>query len=72
MQLRVPQPVQIRGMADTVVRGRWASAKTARIYIEDGLACLAQLRLSRAQTEDFDILKKLFLRHCGDSWRFGS
>ena len=41
-----------------------ASAKTARIYIEDGLACLAQLRLSLTQV-DFEILKKLFLRHCG-------
>ena len=55
-------------MADTVVRGRWASASTARIYIEDGLACLAQLRLSRAQTTEFDILKKIFLRHCEGSW----
>ena len=51
-------------MAATVVRGRWASARSARIYIEDGLACLAQLRLSSSQAADFKILRERFLRHC--------
>ena len=59
-------------MADTVVRGRWASAKTARIYIEDGLSCLAQLRLSKSQVVDFEILKKLFLRHCDNCGQLGN
>ena len=29
-----------------LVQGRWASSKTARIYINEGLAVLAQLKLS--------------------------
>ena len=51
-------------MAETVVRGRWASAKPARIYIEDGLASLAQINLSTRQVADFKVYRNTFLRHC--------
>ena len=33
-------------LSRTVVRGRWASAKSARIYINDGLATLAKFKIS--------------------------
>ena len=33
----------------TVMRGRWLSPRSARIYIEDGLACLVSLPLSEWQ-----------------------
>ena len=54
-------------MADTVVRGRWASAKTARIYIEDGLASLAQISLGSSQTSNFKAYRAIFLRHCAQA-----
>ena len=52
-------------MSTTIVRGRWASGKTARIYIGDGLASLAQIRLSSQQSKEFKIYKAILLRHCG-------
>ena len=33
----------------TVQRGRWADIKTAKIYVTDGAAVMAQLRLSAMQ-----------------------
>ena len=51
-------------MAMTVVKGRWASPRSARIYIEDGLAALGQVKLTALQTKDTESLKHIFLRHC--------
>ena len=50
-------------MSATVVRGRWSSAKTARIYIEDGLASLAQVRLTSSQSRSFTVYKETFVQH---------
>ena len=33
-----------------LVQGRWASSKTARIYINEGLAVLAELKLTLNKT----------------------
>ena len=38
-------------MAATCERGRWSNAKTARIYINDGLLVLLDIKLSKAQRE---------------------
>ena len=35
-------------LAKVMVRGRWTSQRTARIYIQDGAAVLAEMRLSKA------------------------
>eukprot|EP00438_Fugacium_kawagutii_P028684 Skav214062 [mRNA] locus=scaffold2017:694813:699466:+ [translate_table: standard] len=39
-----------RSMESTLVRGRWQSTSTARIYLADAAATLVHLRLSRGQT----------------------
>eukprot|EP00971_Amphidinium_carterae_P314523 6251847-Amphidinium_carterae.1 len=36
-------------MGGIAIRGRWANARTARIYINDGLSLLAQLAPSSVQ-----------------------
>ena len=43
---------QCRNMSFVIERGRWSDAKTARIYVTEGLALLAQMRLSaRVETQ---------------------
>ena len=36
-------------MERVLVRGRWESSKTARIYLTDGVAALAEVSLSQAE-----------------------
>ena len=36
----------------TLLRGRWASARSARIYVQDAVAALAELQLSDMQLAD--------------------
>ena len=52
---------QHANMPATIVRGRWASSRTARIYIEDGMAQIARLALSSEQSRQVRVLKKHFL-----------
>jgi hypothetical protein len=46
----------------TVLRGRWLSAKSARIYIEDGVAQLSAIALSDEQSLLVSRCKKLAAR----------
>jgi hypothetical protein len=38
---------RVKSMALTMERGRWASARTARVYIEEGRAKIAEIRISQ-------------------------
>ena len=38
-------------MDRTVLRGRWANPRTARLYVQEGLADLASLRISPAKAQ---------------------
>ena len=59
-------------MASTILRGRWQSSRTARIYIEDGMATLAQLQLSMEQLNDVRSLRSHFISQiCSGFARLG-
>ena len=45
-------------------RGRWSSAKTARIYVQEAEAMLAEMTLTRAQQNKIDAGVALFLNLC--------
>ena len=57
-------------LSRTVVRGRWNSARTARIYINEGVGMLTQLRLdSRAEllvSNYGDLLKTSLISYLAD------
>ena len=40
----------------TLLRGRWASARSARIYVQDAVAALAELQLSETQLDNARLL----------------
>ena len=46
----------------TIHRGRWSDARTARIYINDGLALLAQQALSASVASALDARTALLAR----------
>ena len=49
-----------RNMEATLDRGRWASARVARIYVNDGLARELELRFSPAVRHRLDVLVAAF------------
>ena len=48
-------------MHRTVLRGRWLSSRSARVYIEDGLASLATLHLSHTQVSELAVFQRSFI-----------
>ena len=52
-----------RSLGKIVVRGRWSDARTARIYINDGLAILTQLNLGGQAREAIAHFGQLFLQY---------
>ena len=52
----------------TLVRGRWESSKTARVYLAEGLAQLALLNLTQQET-DFITLCCYSLREKWKAWK---
>ena len=49
------------GLMDrTVLRGRWANPRTARLYVQEGLADLASLRLTPGKERAFKALLKVY------------
>ena len=52
---------QSRSMSYVIERGRWSDAKTARIYVTEGLALLAQMKLSSAVTAKLESYATLLL-----------
>ena len=49
----------------TLIRGRWASTRSARIYITEGLASIAQLETTARQAQLIKVASRL-LRPAGD------
>ena len=45
-----------------LVMGRWQAVKTARIYLNDGLAMLAEMRLPSAQLKPYQVVYSNSLR----------
>ena len=48
-------------LARVMLRGRWSSARTARIYIEDGAAILAEMNFSRRTSSVLDSWVQAFV-----------
>ena len=46
----------------TAIRGRWSSAKTARIYINEAVSMLAQIMVTTLQEATIDNCAKIILQ----------
>lgn len=55
--------LQHQSLERTLLRGRWASTSSARIYLQDATAMVTHLRLSAAQKEAVDAAASLLLQH---------
>ena len=53
-----------RSMESIIVRGRWQGAKSARIYIVEGLGQAADIVLSEAQSQTFAFCARSLVEYC--------
>ena len=54
-------------IGNILIRGKWASTRSARIYITEGLASLAQLETTSTQARLMKVASRL-LRPAGEGW----
>ena len=59
-------------LSATIIRGRWGSAKTARVYLNDGLAALASFKFNNQTSAKIRLATKTFHETCGLSQERGA